>query len=210
MPNSVIRQKPVGRQDVVVCKIPIAAVCGEEVLPESRLALELSCCLQDPEGRSPEARSLPQNALGRKLSCCLQDRRGGACDPEPAAVGGCAPPHPGFSHGIAANNPGCVIAISEGCPGRLADSPGQPRSSGGDNRRGVAAGNQAGYTPTNPADNSKAGTRAHSSGIAVLGPYRRLSHLRRGVSEEKDLALASGSNPFAFQANSFQQVSLLL
>jgi hypothetical protein len=44
---SVIRQKPPARQDVVVCKIPTAGVCGTEVLPKSRLAPELSCCLQD-------------------------------------------------------------------------------------------------------------------------------------------------------------------
>jgi hypothetical protein len=35
------------RQDVVVCKIPTAVVCGVEVLPAPRLARELSCCLQD-------------------------------------------------------------------------------------------------------------------------------------------------------------------
>ena len=176
MPNSVIRQKPAGRHDVVVCKIPTAAVCEEEVLPESRLALELSCCLQDSAVRNPEARSLRQNALGRKLSCCLQDRRGGVCDPEPAAVACCAPPHPDASHGIAASNLGCGIATSEGCPGRLADTPGRLRSSGGGSRRGDAADSRAGYTPTGSADTSKAGNPVHSSGIAV-GPYRRLSHL---------------------------------
>jgi len=40
--TSVIRQKPPGRQDVVVCKIRMRVVCGAEVLPESRLEPELS------------------------------------------------------------------------------------------------------------------------------------------------------------------------
>src|SRR6266567_8904465 len=114
MPNSVIRQKPPGRQDVVVCKIPTAVVCGEEVLPESRLALELSCCLQDSVVRSPEAKPLRPNALGRKLSCCLQDREGGVFDPEHAVVGGCAPQPPDVLYGTAANNPGCETATSAG------------------------------------------------------------------------------------------------
>ena len=102
-----------------------------EVLPKSRLAPELSCCLQDSGGWRQPTRPLIRNALGRKLSCCLQDCRAGACDPESAALDGCAPPHPDVSHGIAANNPGCGIAISAGSPCRLADTPGQPRSSGG-------------------------------------------------------------------------------
>ena len=150
-------------------------VCGEEVLPESRLALELSCCLQDSVVRSPEAKPLRPSALGRKLSCCLQDREGGVFDPEHAVVGGCALQLPDVLHGIAANNPGCETATSAGYPGTLADTPRPPRPSGGDNRRGVAAGSLVGYTPTAPADTSKAGNPAHSSGIAV-GSYRRLSH----------------------------------
>jgi hypothetical protein len=59
-----------------------------------------------------------------------------------------------------------------------ADTPGPPRSSGGDNRRGVAVGSLVGYAPTAPADLSKAGNPAHSSGIAA-GSYRRLSHPSR-------------------------------
>src|SRR5450432_1306823 len=86
--TSVIRQKLPGHQDVVVCKIPTAGVCGAEVLPESRLAPELSCCLQDSGDRHPGAKSLRRSALGRKLSCCLQDRADAAFDPGRAAVGG--------------------------------------------------------------------------------------------------------------------------
>src|SRR5207253_2374413 len=81
------RPQPPGRQDVVVCKIPKPAVCRVEVLLEPRLALELSCCLQDSPVRRPAAIPLRRNALGRKLSCCLQDRAGAVFGPERAEVG---------------------------------------------------------------------------------------------------------------------------
>src|SRR5438093_10563871 len=98
---SVIRQKLPGHQDVVVCKIPTAGACGAEVLPESRLAPELSCCLQDPGARHPEAKPLRRNALGQKLSCCLQDRKDAVFGPELAAAGGCAGRWPGAARDTA-------------------------------------------------------------------------------------------------------------
>ena len=153
------------------------AACGAEVLPEPRLAPELSCCLQDSGGRRPAARPLRRNALGRKLSCCLQDRAGAASGPERAAVGGSARRRPGAARDTAASNPGCGSAISAGCPGIPGGIPDPQRSSGGDNRRGGAAGIRVRCKPTAPADTSMAGRSAHSSGIAVR-PYRRLSHPR--------------------------------
>ena len=174
---SVIRQKPPGRQDVVVCKIPTAGACGVEVLPKSRLALELSCCLQDSGVRRPIAKLLPRNALGRKLSCCLQDRADAVFGPERAAVGGCARLRLGVARGTAASNRGCGNAISEGCPGTPGGIPDLPRLSGGDHRRGAVSGSRVRCIPTVPVDISMAGRIARSSGIAVR-PYRRLSHLR--------------------------------
>src|SRR5450432_2848296 len=177
--TSVIRQKLPGHQDVVVCKIPTAGVCGVEVLPESRLAPELSCCLQDPEVRHPGAKSLRRNALGQKLSCCLQDREDAVFGPELAAAGGSAGRWPGAVRDTVASNPGCGNAISEGCPSRLGDTPGPQRSSGDDNRRDGGAGNPVGCTPTAPADTSKAGSSAHNSGNcrstipAVVAPSAR-------------------------------------
>ena len=146
-----------------------------EVLLISRLAPELSCCLQDYEVRRPAARPLRQNALGRKLSCCLQDRADAVSGPERAAGAGSARRRPGAARDIAANSPGYGIAISAGCPGTPGGIPGPPRSSGGDTRRGADAGNRSRCTPTVPADISRAGRSAHSRGIAVR-PYRRLSH----------------------------------
>jgi hypothetical protein len=178
--TSVIRQKPLRYQDVVVCKIPTAGVCGVEVLPESRLAPELSCCLQDPGVRHPGAKSLRRNALSQKLSCCLQDREDAVFGPELAAAGGSVGRWPGAVRDTVASNPGCGNAISADCPGIPDGIPDPPRSSGGDNRRGGAAGSQARCTPTAPADTSMAGRFVHSSGIAVR-PYRRLSHPRRMI-----------------------------
>ena len=149
-----------------------------EVLPKSRLAPELSCCLQDSGDRHPGAKSLRRNALGRKLSCCLQDRANAAFGPGRAAVGGSARPRPGVVGDTAASNPSCGNAISEGCPSRLGDTPGPQRSSGDDNRRDAGAGNPVACTPTAPADTSKAGSSAHNSGTAVRS-YRQLSHPRR-------------------------------
>jgi hypothetical protein len=143
-----IRQKPSGRQDVVVCKIPTAGACGVEVLPKSRLALELSCCLQD---------------------------RSGAVSGRECAAGNSARRRPGAGCGIAANSPDCGTAIFAGCPGTLGDIPGQSRSSDGDIRRGGGAGNQGRCTPTAPVGISMAGRSAHRRGIAVR-PYHRLSH----------------------------------
>ena len=187
--SSVIRQKPPGYQHVVVCKIPKPGACAAEVLPESRLAPELSCCLQDSGGRRPGARSLLRNALGRKLSCCLQDRAGAVFGPERAAVGGCARPRLGVAHGTAASNRGCGTAISEGCPGIPGGIPGLPRFSGGDNRRDAAAGTQVRCIPTALVDISMAGRIVHSSGIAVR-PYRRLSHLSDATFTLGDLETA--------------------
>jgi hypothetical protein len=168
-------------QDVVVCKIPTAAVCGAEVLPKSRLAPELSCCLQDSEVPPPAAKPLRRNALGRKLSCCLQDRADAVSGPERAAGAGSARWRPGAVGDTAANTPGYGIAISAGCPGTLGGIPGPPRSSGGDTRRGGGTDNRGRCTPTAPADISRAGRSAHSSGIAVR-PYRRCRIAERDVS----------------------------
>jgi hypothetical protein len=186
---SVIRQKPSGRQDVVVCKILTAGVCGAEVLPESRLALELSCCLQDSGVRCPPARPLRRNALGRKLSCCLQDRADAAFGPERAAVGGSAQRRRGAVGGTAANTPGCETAISGGCQGIPGGIAGPRRSSGGDTQRGGGAGNRDRHRPPAPVDISRAGKSAHRSGIAVR-PYRRLSHPAGRECKERGLETA--------------------
>ena len=154
---SVIRQKPLGYQDVVVCKIPAAGVCAAEVLPEPRLAPELSCCLQDSGGRRRAARPLRRNALGRKLSCCLQDRADAAFGPERAAAGGSARRPLGVARDTAASNRDCGSAISEDCPGIPGGIPDRRRSSGGDNRRGAAAGSRHRRRPTARAETSMAG-----------------------------------------------------
>jgi hypothetical protein len=159
------------------------------VLPEPRLAPELSGCLQDSGGRHPGARSLRWNALDRKLSCCLQDRANAVFGPERAAVGGCARLRRGVAGGTSASNRGCGTAISEGCPGIPGSIPGLPRLSGGDNRRGAVSGTRVRCRPTAPVDISMAGRIAHSSGIAVR-PYRRLSHLSDVTCRLGDLETA--------------------
>jgi hypothetical protein len=182
--------KPLDCQDVVVCKIPKPGVCGAEVIPESRLAPELSCCLQDSGGRRPAARSLQRNASGQKLSCCLQDRADAVFGPAHAAVGGCARPRRGVAHDTAANNRGCRHAISEGCQRHTWRYSGSARqSSGDDNRRGDAAGNRSRCIPTASLDISMAGKIAHSRGIAVR-PYRRLSHASQALFRRGDLETA--------------------
>ena len=156
-----------------------------EVVPESRLAPELSCCLQDSGVRGPAARSLRRNALGRKLSCCLQDRADAAFGPERAAVGDSARRPAGVARDTAASNRGCGSATSADCPGIPGGIQDPRRSSGGDNRRGPAAGRRHRCTPTAPAETWMAGNCAHNTDIGVC-PYRRLSHwrgmiLRRGI-----------------------------
>jgi hypothetical protein len=79
---SFIRRKPQARQDVVVGKIPKQEVCAAEVLLESRLAPELSCCWQEAQGPSRAGKPPPQNALDQKLSCCWQDRADASFGPE--------------------------------------------------------------------------------------------------------------------------------
>src|SRR5215831_8765917 len=133
--TSVIRQKQAVHQDVVVCKIPTVEVSAAEVLPKSRPAPELSCCLQDSGVRHPAARRLRRNVLGRKLSCCLQDRADAVFGLARAATDGSARPRPGAAPGIVANNRDGGIAISEGYRGTPADIPGPRQSSGGDTQR---------------------------------------------------------------------------
>ena len=186
---SFIRQKPQAHQDVVVGKIPKQQVCAAEVFPESRLAPELSCCLQDPGVRRPTARPLRRSALDRKLSCCLQDRSAAVSGPERAAAGDSARLQPGAVRDTAANSLDSGIAISAGYPGIPGGIPGPLRSSGGDIQRGVGAGNRDRCTPTAPADISMAGRFAHSSGIAVR-PYRRLSHPAERDGQAEDLETA--------------------
>jgi len=176
--TSVIRQKPLGYQDVVVCKIPAAGVCAAEVVPESRLAPELSCCLQDSGVLRPAARSLRRNALGRKLSCCLQDRADAAFGPERAAAGDSARRPLGVARDTAASNRGFGSAISEDCPGIPGGIQDPRRSSGGDNRRGAAAGRRHRRTPPAPAETWMAGNCAHNTDTAV-DPYRQLSRTQR-------------------------------
>ena len=146
-----------------------------EVLPGPRLGLELSCCLQDFEGRRPRAKPLPRNALGQKLSCCLQDCADAVSGPERAAAGGSARRRPGAARDTAANTPGCVTAISAGYPGIPGGIPGPPRFSRGDIQRGVGADSRSRSTPTALAEISMAGRPADNSGTAVR-PYRWLSH----------------------------------
>ena len=83
-----------------------------EVLPEPRLAPELSCCWQDAPGPRQSAKPVRQNALDRKLSCCWQDRAAAASDPGLAAVGGCVRRRPDCPPGAAASNRDCGSATS--------------------------------------------------------------------------------------------------
>jgi hypothetical protein len=173
--TSVIRRKPPGHQEVVVCKIQAAAVCAAEVLPRPRLAPALSCCLQDSVARHPGARPLQQNALGRKLSCCLQDRTDAVFGPERAAAADCALRRLGVAPDTAANNPSCGIAISVGYPGIPGGIPGPPQSFRDDIQRDAGADSRGRCTPPAPAETLRAERSAHNTGIAVR-PYRRLSH----------------------------------
>src|ERR1700678_993544 len=129
MATSVIRRKPLDCQNVVVCKLPTAVVYATEVVPRSRLGLELSCCLQDSGVRRPAARSRRRNALGRKLSCCLQDRATAVFGPELAAVGDSARRPSGVARDSAASNRDYGSAISERYPGIPADIRGPRRPS---------------------------------------------------------------------------------
>ena len=66
----------------------------------------------------------------------------------------------------------CGSAICGSCPDSSADIPDQRQSSGGDNRRAVAAGTPVGCRRIAPAETSMVGRPAHNSDTAVR-PYRR-------------------------------------
>ena len=127
-----IRRKPNRCQNVVVGKIRSGGRGAAEVLPEPRLAPELSCCWQDAPGRRPPAKPVRRNALGRKLSCCWQDREASASDPGLAAVGGCVRRWPDCSAGAGASTRDCGPAICGSYPDKPAGIPDPRRSCGGD------------------------------------------------------------------------------
>jgi hypothetical protein len=159
-------------QKVVVCKIPPPQVSVAEALPRSRLASELSCCLQDVPRRGRKTKPLLRNALGRKLSWCLQDRATAGAGPGGAAGSGWPLPQPGSFPDSAASNRDARTATCERSPNNPADTRHRRRSFGGGNQRAVAAGNRAGYTPLAWADTSLAGRFGRNSGSAVRS-YRR-------------------------------------
>jgi len=164
------------------------------VFPEPRLALELSCCLQDSGVRGPAARSLRRNALGPKLSCCLQDRADAAFGPERAVAGGSAERRRGAARDSAASNPGSRRATSADCPGTPGGIRDRRRSSDGDNRRAGAAGSQVRCKPIALADTLMAGRFVHSSGSAVR-PYRRLSHCPNSGEKYRNCCRVSTASP---------------
>jgi len=162
----------------------------------SRSSLELSCCLQDPGGWAPGAKSLRRNALGQKLSCCWQDRAAAVSGPEHVVAGGSALRRPGAAHDTAASNLDAASATSAHCRGTLGHTPGPRRSSDGDTPRDGGAGSRGCRTPTDPADISMIGRTALRSGIAVR-PYGgcrilRSEIVRRDLETAVECVLHSG------------------
>jgi hypothetical protein len=160
-----MRQVRLRNQQVVVGKNPKLAVCGAEVLPKSRLAPELSCCLQDSGDRRPAAKSLQHNVLDRKLSCCLQDRAAAVFGPERAVAGGYARRRPDAVGDNDASIQRSGRATSGRYPDRSAGIPG-PQVSAGDNRRDDAVDRQADCRPSERAGTSMAESCSGNSGNA--------------------------------------------
>jgi hypothetical protein len=93
--------------------------------------------------------------LPRTASDCVQDRKRRACGNSARPgddVGGCARLRRDVARGTAASNRDCGTAISEGCPDIPGGFPGQPRLSGGDNRRAAVSGMQVRCIPTAQVD----------------------------------------------------------
>src|SRR5208283_3615601 len=158
-------------QNVVVGKIRTVGHGGAEVLPEPRLAPELSCCWQDAQGSRRPAKPVQRIALGRKLSCCWQDCGASASDPGLVAAGGCVRRWPDWSPGGGASTPDAGSAICGSCPDRPAGIPDQRRSCDGGYRSAAVADRPIRCRPIDRAETLMAEKPAHNSNTAV-GPYR--------------------------------------
>ena len=181
--------------------MPAAGVCAAEVVPESRLAPELSCCLQDSGVWRPAARFRQRNALGRKLSCCWQDRAAAASDPGLVAVAGCFRRRLDCSAGADASNRDGWHAISGSYPDRPDGIPDRKRSYGGGFQSADAAGTPTRCRPIDRAGTLRVGRPAHNSDNAVR-PYRRcLTELDRGKSFRNYCRVGTASSPMALSFN---------
>ena len=156
------------------------------MLPEPRLAPELSCCWQDAQGSRPPAKPVQPNALGRKLSCCWQDCEAYAADPGLVAVGGCVRRWPdGFPGGVASTRDS-ESAICGSCPDRPAGIPDHRRPCGGGHRSAAAADSRIRRRPIDRAETSMAGKPAHNTDTAV-GPYRVVALNGQAKNLETDI-----------------------
>jgi hypothetical protein len=169
---------------------------GAEVLPEPKLAPELSCCWQDGQGPRRPARPVLRNVLDRKLSCCWQDREAAASDPGLVAVGGCARRWPDGSPGVGASTRDSGPAISGNCPDTPVGIPDQRRVCGGGHPNADAAGTPIRCRPIDPAETWMAGRPARNSDTAV-GPYRRCRTEGSGEEFRSFYRVRTASPPMA-------------
>jgi hypothetical protein len=156
----------------VVCKITPTTLGAAEALQSPRLALELSCCLEDRRRRSRRAKPVRRNALSPELSCCLQDRTAAVCGPAVSDAGGSAPQPRGASRDIVSSNRDWRRAIYADCRGTPRGTPDQSRSSLCGSRCAAFAGTRLGCRPFGGAGTSMAGKSPGSSDSAVH-PYGR-------------------------------------
>jgi len=163
-----MRQARLRNQEDVVCKMTARPAEERKVLQSPRLALELSCCLQDWLRRSRPARSVQRNALGRKLRCCLQDSAAAVCDRGLSVAAGCARRRRVSCRGTASSSLDSGRATCAGCPGNLRGTRDRKRFSPGGSPCAAVAGRLARYRPSGAAETSKAGNCADNSGMAVL------------------------------------------
>ena len=162
--GSVVKQRRGSHQRDVVGKTPKERPARAQRPVESRLANELSCCLQDARHPLPTAKLRPPNALSPKLRCCLQDAPVGASDRAGVVAGGSAPPPGDGVGGTASNSPDAGHATCVDSPDTLVGRRDRKLSSAGDSRADVAADSWHDCMRTGEGKKGRAETVGGSSG----------------------------------------------
>jgi hypothetical protein len=160
--------RQVRRQDqkAVVCKTARQGSSEPEALRLSRLAPELSCCLQDPRRQGPAAKYRRRNALGPQLRCCLQDAAGAVCCYGPVAGRGSVPSRRGGFACISSNNRDADAATCGRYRGRRPDIRDRRPALRGGSRHAAGAGNRLSGTLPDAVGTGTAGTRSDNIDIA--------------------------------------------